>query len=638
MTKEKEILSSLIVFTKYAKFRPDLKRRETWDEIVDRYLDMMIKKYPNLEGEILLRGKWIRQKKVLPSMRALQFAGPAMEVNHARGYNCCYLPVDSYHAFSETMFLLLGGTGVGYSVQKHHVNQLPVIKTPSKARRYLVQDSIIGWADAVKALMKAYFGLSNSLPLFDFSDIRPKGARLITAGGKAPGPEPLKKCLFEIERILDRKKDGEQLSPLECHDIQCHIANAVLAGGIRRAAMISLFSHDDTEMLECKYGNWWELNEQRGRANNSAVLDRNMISEKEFFDLWKKIELSGSGEPGFYWTNDTEWGTNPCCEVALRAYQFCNLCEINGDSILNQMDLNRAAGVAAFFGTLQAGFTDFHYLRPIWQRVTEKDALVGVGITGIGSGKLEGLNLAEAAGIVKDINTQYSKIIGTNEAARCTLIKPSGTTSLVLGSSSGIHAWHDSYFLRTVRFNKNEDIAMYMEVNHPELCETDQLRSDVLCVRIPMKAPHGGILRHAETAVSLLERVKKYSQEWIKPGHRDGINTHNVSATVSIDRSRTYKSYILGENPKEYDEYDLDEWRVVGNWMWENRQHYNGLSVLPYDGGTYVQAPFETCTEEVYEERLKSLTDVDLTRVIEIDDNTAFTQDTACAGGKCEIG
>lgn len=324
MTKEKEILSKLIIFSKYAKYRDDLGRRETWEEIVDRYEDMLIEKYPMLETEIKMNAVFIRQKKVLPSMRALQFAGAAMEVNNARGYNCCYLPVDSLYAFAETMFLLLGGTGVGFSVQKHHVDQLPPVFKPEKHRRYLVQDSIIGWADAVKALLKAYLQ-HHSLPIFDFRDIRPKGARLITAGGKAPGPEPLKECLFKIQALLDRKQDGDKLTPLECHDIQCHIANAVLAGGIRRAAMISLFSHDDVEMLECKYGNWWELNEQRGRANNSAVLKRGDISEEEFFNLWKKIELSGSGEPGFYWTNDLEWGTNPCCEVALRPYQFCNL-------------------------------------------------------------------------------------------------------------------------------------------------------------------------------------------------------------------------------------------------------------------------------------------------------------------------
>lgn len=637
MSKEKEILSKLIVFSKYAKYREDLKRRETWDEIVDRYKAMLIKKYPRMKTDINNNIKYIKAKKVLPSMRALQFAGPAMEVNNARGYNCCYLPVDSIHAFSETMFLLLGGTGVGYSVQKHHVAALDPIFKPSKTRRYLIQDSIIGWADAVKVLLKAYME-GTSLPLFDFSDIRPKGARLVTAGGKAPGPEPLKKCLFNIQQILDRKKDGEKLTPLECHDIMCHIANAVLAGGIRRAAMISLFSHDDIEMLECKFGNWWELNEQRGRANNSAVLERGKITEAEFRALWKKIEISGSGEPGFYWTHDIEWGTNPCCEVALRPYQFCNLCEINGDTIVDQQDLEMRAEIAAFFGTLQAGFTDFHYLRPIWQRTTEKDALVGIGITGIGGNKLEGLDLQKAANHVKKANSFYAKKIEINEAARTTLVKPSGTTSLVLGSSSGIHGWHDDYFLRTIRFNMNEDIASYMLVNHPELCETDQLRSDVLCIRVPMKAPENAIMR-SEKALETLERVKKYSLEWIKPGHREGLNSHNVSATISINKENYY-AYAEGKfypgNTKD-DVNALNEWEVVGEWMWDNRKHYNGLSVLPYDGGTYKQAPFESCTKEEYEQRIGTLLDVDLTKINEIDDNTAFTQDTACAGGKCEI-
>lgn len=614
MTKEKEILSSLVVFSKYAKYRTDLKRRETWDEIVDRYVNMLCQKYPTLSTEITSNARFIRHKEVLPSMRALQFAGAAMEVNNTRGYNCCYLPVDSIYAFSETMFLLLGGTGVGYSVQTHHVAQLPAITKPTKQRKYLIQDSIIGWADAVKALMKAYLA-GKPLPDFDFRDIRLKGTKLKTAGGKAPGPEPLKKCLFEIQLILDRKQDGEQLTDLECHDIMCHIANAVLAGGIRRAAMICLFSRDSIAMLECKYGAWWELNEQRGRANNSAVLPRASVTQEEFIKLWEKIEDSGSGEPGIYWTNDIEWGTNPCCEVALRPFQFCNLCEINADTIENQVDLNVRAEVAAFFGTLQAGFTDFHYLRPIWQKTTEKDALVGVGMTGIASGKVLTLDLTQAAKIIKAKNEILSKQIGINPAARCTLVKPSGTTSLVLGSSSGIHAWHWKYFLRTIRFNINEDVASYMQIFHPELCEIDKLRSSELCVRVPMKAPEGAILR-TETAIDLLERVKKFSKEWILPGHTDGANTHNVSATISIKSN---------------------EWETVGDWMWENKEFYNGLSVLPFDGGSYIQAPFENCTEEEYNSRLATLHDVDLTKVQEVDDNTAFTQTEACAGGRCEI-
>jgi ribonucleoside-diphosphate reductase alpha chain len=615
MTLGLDALSKLTVFSKYAKYIPELQRRETWDEIVDRYEQMMVKKYPKLEPQILETAKFIRAKKVLPSMRALQFAGAAAEVNNSRIYNCCYLPIDSIHSFSETMFLLLGGTGVGYSVQKQHVVQLPAIQKPGKQRNYLIEDSIMGWADAVKVLMKAYLE-GAFMPKFDFRAIRKKGARLITAGGKAPGPEPLKICLAHIQAILDRKQEGEQLSPIECHDILCHIANSVLAGGIRRSAMIALFSHDDEEMITCKYGNWWETNEQRGRANNSAVLKRGEVLAGEFFELWKRIEASGSGEPGIYWTNNLDWGTNPCCEIALRPYQFCNLCEINVSDVVSQEDLNDRVTAAAFFGTLQAGFTDFHYLRPIWSKTTQKDALLGIGMTGIGSGEILKHNLEAAAHVAKLANALISDQIGINEAARVTCIKPSGTTSLVLGTASGIHAWHAPFYLRTMRFGKNEDIASYLMVNHPEICEDDVLRPhDTVCVRIPVRAPEGSIFR-TETAIDTLERVKKFATEWIKAGHNTGENTHNVSATISIQS---------------------DEWPNVGEWMWSNQQYYNGLSVLPYWGGSYVQAPFSDLTKEEYEERMKNLKSIDLTKVIEIDDNVEFSQVASCAGGTCSI-
>lgn len=610
-----QTLSELTIFSKYAKYIPSLKRRETWDEIINRYQEMMIKKYPNLEEAIVRSGVYVKDKKVLPSMRALQFSGIAAEVNNARVYNCCFLPIDSLHCFSETMFLLLGGTGVGYSVQKHHVANLPTITVPGKKKTYLIEDSIMGWADAVKVLMKAYME-GSFLPNFDFRAIREKGARLVTAGGKAPGPEPLKLCLVHIQAILDRKQEGEKLTPLECHDMLCHIANSVLAGGIRRSAMISLFSHDDDEMITCKYGMWWETNEQRGRSNNSAVLERGSISQEEFNALWKRIEASGSGEPGVYWTNNKDWGTNPCCEIGLRPYQFCNLCEINVSDIKSQEDLNDRVAIAAFFGTLQAGFTDFHYLRPIWKQTTDKDALLGIGMTGIGSGEILKYNLEYAANTAKVVNSAISAVTGISEAARITCIKPSGTTSCVLGTASGIHAWHAPYYLRTMRFGKNEDIASYLMVNHPELVEDDILRpNDTICVRIPIKAPEGSIFR-TETAIDTLERVKKFSQEWILPGHLKGDNTHNVSATISVKP---------------------DEWETVGEWMWENRDVYNGLSVLPYDNGSYVQAPFEDITEEEYNNRILALKSLDLTKVIEIDDHVEFGQVAACAGGACSI-
>jgi ribonucleoside-diphosphate reductase alpha chain len=421
MQTDQKILSDITVFLKYAKYNPELKRRETWDEIVTRNKEMHQRKYPMLVDEIEDAYKLVYEKKVLPSMRSLQFGGKPIEVNPSRIYNCAFLPIDNLKAFGETMFLLLGGTGVGYSVQSAHVEKLPEITIPTKKRRFLVGDSIEGWAQAVDALMRAYM-LGKPKPVFDFSDIRPKGANLVTSGGKAPGPEPLRRCLQNIENILLRKQNGDKLTTLEVHDIVCYLADAVLAGGIRRAALISLFDIDDEQMLTCKFGNWWELNPQRGRANNSAVVVRHKVKKKDFIALWKKVEASGSGEPGLYFTNNPDWGTNPCCEIALRPFQFCNLCELNGSNIESQEDLNTRAKVAAFIGTLQAGYTDFHYLRDIWKKTTEKDALLGVGITGIASGALDSLDLKQAANEAVAENDRVAKIIGINSAKRITTV------------------------------------------------------------------------------------------------------------------------------------------------------------------------------------------------------------------------
>lgn len=615
MNLNQQILSDIIVYMKYARYIPELKRRETWAEICFRYETMMNEKYPQLKDEIHHWMDFVYRRKVLPSMRAMQFAGPAIARNNSRIYNCAYLPVDDIRAFSETLFLLLGGTGVGYSVQRHHVEQLPPIKKGEKTKKFLVGDSLEGWADAIKVLMKAYFGKSQYMPEFDFSDIRPKGARLVTAGGKAPGPEPLKLCVAHVQAILDRKEEGSKLSPLECHDIMCYLANAVLAGGIRRSAMISLFSADDEEMLTCKFGNWWELNEQRGRANNSVVLSRESTTRDEFFALWKKIEISGSGEPGFYFTNNLDWGTNPCCEIALRPFQFCNLCEVNVSDIVSQEDLNERARAAAFFGTLQAGFTNFHYLREEWKNTTEEDALIGVGMTGIASGKILKYDLRETAEEVKQMNLEVSARLSIQFAARCTTIKPSGTTSLVLGTSSGIHAWHNDYYLRRVRIGKNEALYDYLYAEHPELIEDDLLNSKQGIIRIPQHAPEGSILRTEDT-MDLLERIKKFNTEWVRNGFRRGSNANNVSATVSIPD---------------------DEWPQVGEWMWANKASYNGLSVLPYDNGNYKQAPFEDISSIEFATLERSLRSIDLTHVVEHEDETDHKAEAACAGGACAI-
>jgi len=617
MNVSNEILSDITVHMKYAKYIPELQRRETWEELVTRNKNMHQKKYPNLTNEIEEVYKYVYDKKILPSMRSLQFGGKPIEISPNRIYNCAYLPIDDWRAFGEVMFLLLGGTGVGYSVQRHHTEQLPEIRKPNmdRERRFLIADSIEGWADAVKALMKSYYQGGSKIK-FDFSDIRPKGARLVTSGGKAPGAQPLKECLIKIQGILDSKEDGEKLSPIEVHDVVCHIADAVLAGGIRRAALISLFSADDDEMIACKSGAWWELNPQRGRANNSAVLIRHKVTKEFFMDLWKRVELSGAGEPGIYLSNDKDWGTNPCCEIALRPYQFCNLCEVNVSDIESQEDLNNRVKAAAFIGTLQAGYTDFHYLRPVWRRTTEKDALIGVSMTGIGSGTVLGYNMKEAAKAVKEENARVAAILGINAAARSTTVKPAGTTSLTLGTSSGIHAWHNDYYIRRIRVGKNEAIYSYLAIYHPELIEDEYFRPhDTAVISIPQKAPDGAILR-TESPFQLLDRIKRITTEWVRPGHRTGNNTHNVSATVSL---------------REH------EWDAAGQWMWDNREYYNGLSVLPYDGGTYKQAPFEDITEDQFNTMMKSLHNIDLSKVIELDDNTDLSGELACAGGACEI-
>ena len=617
MELSSEILSDITVHMKYARYLADKYRRETFQELVDRNKAMHIKKFPNMKEEIEAAYKFVYDKKVLPSMRSMQFGGKPIEVAPNRVFNCAYMPIDDVRAFGEAMFLLLGGTGVGYSVQKHHVEQLPAILKPSGKRtyRYLVSDSIEGWADAVKALIGSYFKGTSKLR-FDFSDIRPKGARLVTSGGKAPGPQPLRECLVKLRGVLDTKENGDKLSPIEVHDMVCHIADAVLAGGIRRAALISLFSADDDEMIAAKSGNWWEINPQRGRANNSIVLMRHIVTKEFFNDVWERVRASGAGEPGFYFTFDKDWGTNPCCEIALRPYQFCNLTEVNVSNVDSQEEYEDRVRAAAFIGTLQASYTDFHYLRPVWQRNTEKDSLIGVSMTGIASGNVLKLDMKAGAKVVKEENKRVAELLGINPAARTTCVKPAGTTSLTLGTSSGIHAWHNDHYIRRIRVGKNEAIYQYLVDSHPELVEDEFFRPhDTAVISAPQKAPEGSITR-SETALELLNRVKKVSTEWVKGGHWKGQNTHNVSATVTI---------------KE------DEWDEVGEWMWENRATYNGLSVLPHSDHSYKQAPFEDCDEETYNEMLKSLLSVDLTNIVEMQDDTDLQGELACAGGACEI-
>ncbi len=530
--------------------------------------------------------------------------------------------------------------------------------------------------------MKAHF-FGKAAPEFDYSDIRPKGSPLKTSGGVAPGPAPLAKALAQIEEVLLFAK-GRKLLDIEVHDIACMIADCVISGGIRRSAMISLFDKDSDAMMHCKgmYDltfhkvlnlatfspklmdtlvsgglvedqklsvkigyveggvhkgriitmtqaqyeqlqknpkvGWWQVAPWRGRANNSAMLHRGETTREEFDKLFTALRYSYSGEPAFYWIWDYLMGANPCVEIALMIMQFCNLCEINAGKIRSKQDYLRAVRCAAIIGTLQASYTNFHYLRDQWRINCEKEALLGIGVTGIASGNIDPDWLEEGAALAKEVNAQWAQKLGINPAARITCVKPSGTTSCVLGTSSGIHAWHDRFFIRRMRIDKMEAIYPYLKSVMPaELLEDELEKPDTLAVlSIPIKAPQGAIVRDDEDVFKFLDRVMTWQKRWVSAGHRSGAHQHNVSATINVRE---------------------EEWDKLADFLWDNRLDYAGLSVLPYDGGMYRQAPFESIDEATYE-RLAALApkNFDLTQVLESADATARQLESACAGGACE--
>jgi len=622
---EQEIMSDMITNTKYAQYDEKLGRREVWKEIIERNMQMHLSKFKGNKKVVAkikdVYKNYVIPKKVVPSMRSLQFGGVAIERSPNRIYNCAYMPIEDVRAFSETMFLLLGGTGVGYSVQRHHVAKLPQIVKPNPNRtyRHLIGDSQEGWAEAVRVLFESYTGMRTTTPRFDYSDIRPKGSPLKTSGGKAPGPTPLRNCLTIIEGMLIDMPNYHQMKPIEVHDMQCRIADAVISGGIRRSAMISLFSADDKEMLTSKTGEYWITHPWRQRANNSAVLLRNRITKKFFNEFFSMIKENGGSEPGMYFSNDKDWGTNPCAEIGLRPYQFCNLSECNISDVESQEDLNNRVEAATFLGTLQATYTDFHYIRDIWKETTEKDALLGVSMTGFASGAVEELDLTEAADVAKMTNSAWAEELGINSAARITCVKPAGTSSLVLGTASGIHPWHSEYFMRTVRYNNMEAIVPFMKERVPELVEENKEDPNGSVVFLPQKAPEGAMTRD-ETAIDFLERVKRVSEDWVGQGHVDGLNTHNVSATCNIRD---------------------EEWDLVRDWLWVNRHCYNGLSFTRFymdvEDGISMQSPLTAIDEETFLKYKKFLKNIDFTELKETEDNTDLQGELACAGGVCEI-
>lgn len=607
--KGKKLLSDIAFFRTYSAILED-GTKETWDDVCDRYENMLFEKYPEIATTIYGAMAHVRVKKVLPSMRALQFAGTPILRENARLYNCSFLNITCFKDFADSMYLSACGTGVGYSVQRRHISQLPVIQGKvDNAQVFYVPDTREGWADSMLHL------LNNANVVFDYSRIRPEGTRLST-GGTASGHGHLKLC-HDKTRVVLQAACGRQLRPIEVHKIMTYIADAIVAGGVRRSAMICLFDRDEQEMLNAKSGEWWNENPSFARANNSAVLPRGETTREEFDAIMDACYRSQAGEPGVFWTNSLDWGTNPCAEIALRSRQFCNLTEINIAAAEDKYALRSMVWAATVLGTLQAGFTNFNYIHPDWSKNAREDALLGVGMTGQAERPelMTAEILADLADYSKHVNKHIASLIGINPAKRIGTVKPSGTTSTVLGTTSGIHAAHAPYYFRRIRIAKIDPVAQYLQSVLPLDCiEQSDWETHNLIFKMPIKTT--GITRHDETALELAERSKLVRNTWITASHRDGENYHNVSLTI---------------NYKQHEEQELKDW------MWENREYYGGISLLPFSDATYMYAPFEECTEEQYNALEAILPDVDLSTVQYAEKDDGRESSASCEGGLCEL-
>jgi len=610
------ILAEITFLRTYAKIKED-GTKETWEETIGRVCNMHIKKFPLYKAPIERAFEQVKLGRVVPSMRSLQFAGPAIERDNCRLYNCSYLPIDCLAAFGEYIYLLMNGTGVGYSVQLTHVNKLPPIIQGSSKKVFTVPDTREGWADSVKAL------INNPNIRFDYTQVRPEGAPLST-GGTASGPEPLREAHESIREILlgaARRK----LKPIEVMDIVDLCASFVVVGGARRAASICLFDPDDTEMLKAKSGEWYTTHPWRAYSNNSAVLNPDTCTYEQFDNIMNACFEGGYGEPGMVMLRDSEsYAINPCAEIYLKNNSFCNLTEVNMNAVQNKEEFKEALHAATLIGTLQATYTDFTYLRDVWKRNTEEQALLGISFTGLGEhwDKFTELVKEDVTEMVKQVNEVWADCLGINPAKRIGCVKPSGTTSVVLGTTSGIHAAHAKTFLRRVRINKTNPLAKYLvkHVGMNDFILQDNFDKTNIVVSVPMRTEEGAIIRREESALDLLERAKWVHDNWIKPTHREGGNTHNVSLTVSYKKS---------------------EENQVKGWMWYNRTSYTGISLLPMDDNKYPLAPFEEIDEETYQNLSKEFSalvgHLDLKSVVWQESDDERKQTVACSGGSCEL-
>ena len=600
---------------KYGKYLPDKKRRETWLETSNRCMLMHTQRFPELATEIVSAWRFVDEKRVLPSSRSLQFGGSDILRHNARMYNCCFTHIDRPRAFQESFYLLLCGCGVGISVQRTDVQQLPIVKGGNLTLHYSVYDSIEGWADAFGLLLDSYF--TGFYVEFSYEKIRPEGASLIS-GGKAPGHRPLKILLEKVRLLLDIAI-GRHLKSVECHDIICHAAEAVLAGGIRRSSLISLFSVDDDEMMYAKSASEFDYigkNTQRAMANNSAIISR---GDRKAFD--RVVASQYNGEPGFIFLDNTNYGTNPCGEILLNplpgGFGFCNLTEINGRLVTSKEDFFDAVRAATIIGTLQATYTDFPYLGKASEETARQEALLGVSITGIMENPdilLDPETLRAGAQIALVVNLEWSQILCINLARRITTIKPSGTASLNLGTSPGIHPHHARRYFRRIIANRNEAVAQWFVKHNPHMVEVKP--NGDLCLTFPVEVSDKALTVKDLDTEKFLDAVFTVYDNWIVPGSRRG--THNVSCTVV---------------------YDPPFWESLMDIVWDNRRRIQAMSFLPRmaDKGIPYIPREEILDEDLWQNMLRKYKKVDYSQLMEHKDDTSVLYSAACSSGECEI-
>jgi ribonucleoside-triphosphate reductase len=629
---------NFIALSRYARWISEDNRRETWGETVDRYFSFMLnhlkENYNYIPNEKLVAElkNGVFERNVMPSMRSVMTSGVALERDNVAGYNCAFLPVDSPRSFDETMYILMCGTGVGFSVEYKYINKLPAVpESLEKSTTVItVEDSKQGWAKAYRELLALLW--SGQIPAIDVSKVRPAGARLKTMGGRSSGPQPLVN-LFDFTIAKFKSATGRNLKPIECHDIMCKIGEVVVVGGVRRSAMISLSNINDIEMAQAKSGNWWEANTQRALSNNSVAYSRKPDME-QFIAEWKSLYDSKSGERGIYNVAaaqaqaakygrrdpDIHYGTNPCSEIILRPYQFCNLSEVVLRESDTKKEIERKVELATILGTWQSTLTDFKYLRKIWKDNTEEERLLGVSLTGqfghkFMSGKEDLVSLEAFLMTLRELarakNKDEAGKIGIPESAAITCVKPSGTVSQLVGVSSGMHAWHSPYYIRTVRGAKGDPISTFLkEVGIP--VEDDVMKpNDTYVFSFPVKAPEGAIVRNDLTAIEHLNIWLVYQRAWCE---------HKPSITVSV---------------KE------DEWMEVGAWVYKHFDEVSGISFLPHSDHSYKQAPYQEVTEEEYNDLVakmpKEIRWEDLS-FYETEDGTSTNATLACSSdGNCEL-